>query len=155
VAETKAAINRRFCLLAPKQREEQVAIEIFVNPVSQFILAVHGLNGGELVLVFVVILGLLGARGIPAFARRLGEGLRHFTDASKEVNDELGKAVGQDLTNGDLGHGVIADALTITNETAEFKDPAQLFSPQPSWAGLILWLAAALLVCGVISFALL
>jgi len=56
-------------------------------------LAVLGLSGGELVLVLVVILVLFGARKIPEFAKGLGKGLTEFKKASREVTDEIERAV--------------------------------------------------------------
>ena len=56
-------------------------------------LAVLGLSGGELVLVLVVILVLFGARRIPEFAKGLGKGINEFKKASREVTDEIERAV--------------------------------------------------------------
>src|SRR5256885_11698927 len=56
-------------------------------------LAVLGLSGGELVLVLVVILVLFGARRIPEFAKGLGKGITEFKKASREVTDEIERAV--------------------------------------------------------------
>jgi sec-independent protein translocase protein TatA len=57
------------------------------------ILAVLGLSGGELVLVLVVILILFGAKKIPEFAKGLGKGINEFKKASREVTDEIERAV--------------------------------------------------------------
>jgi len=54
---------------------------------------VLGLSGGELVLVLVVILVLFGARRIPEFAKGLGKGITEFKKASREVTDEIERAV--------------------------------------------------------------
>ena len=56
-------------------------------------LAVLGLSGGELVLVLVVILVLFGAKRIPEFAKGLGKGINEFKKASREVTDEIERAV--------------------------------------------------------------
>ena len=56
-------------------------------------LAVLGLSGGELVLVLVVILVLFGARRIPEFAKGLGKGITEFKKASREVTDDIERAV--------------------------------------------------------------
>ena len=52
-------------------------------------LAVLGLSGGELVMVLVAILVLFGANKIPQFAKGLGQGIREFKKASREVTDEF------------------------------------------------------------------
>ncbi|PYJ92546.1 MAG: twin-arginine translocase TatA/TatE family subunit [Verrucomicrobia bacterium] len=52
-----------------------------------------GLSGGELILVLVVILVLFGAKRIPEFAKGLGKGITEFKKASREVTDEIERAV--------------------------------------------------------------
>jgi sec-independent protein translocase protein TatA len=52
-------------------------------------LAVLGMGGGEMVLVFAAILVLFGAKKIPEFAKGLGQGIKEFKKASREVTDEL------------------------------------------------------------------
>ncbi len=46
-----------------------------------------------MVLVFAVILVLFGAKKIPEFAKGLGQGIREFKKASREVTDEINNAV--------------------------------------------------------------
>ena len=55
-------------------------------------LAVLGLSGGELVLVLVAVLILFGAKKIPDFAKGLGQGIKEFKKASREVQDEIERA---------------------------------------------------------------
>ena len=43
-----------------------------------------GLGVGELLIVFLIILLLFGARKIPQIARGLGEGIREFKTSVKE-----------------------------------------------------------------------
>ena len=52
-------------------------------------LAVLGMGGGEMVLVFAAILVLFGAKKIPEFAKGLGQGIKEFKKASREVTDEF------------------------------------------------------------------
>lgn len=47
------------------------------------------LSGPELVVVFLVILVLFGAKKIPEFAKGLGQGIKEFKKASREVTDEI------------------------------------------------------------------
>jgi sec-independent protein translocase protein TatA len=51
------------------------------------------MGGTEMVLVFAVILVLFGAKKIPEFAKGLGQGIREFKKASREVTDEINNAV--------------------------------------------------------------
>lgn len=60
------------------------------------IFAVFGLSGGELVLVLAAVLILFGAKKIPDFAKGLGQGIREFKKASREVQDEIERA-GEEL----------------------------------------------------------
>ena len=56
------------------------------------VLAVLGLSGGELMLVMAVILVLFGSKKIPDFAKGLGQGIKEFKKASREVQDEIERA---------------------------------------------------------------
>ncbi len=55
-------------------------------------LAAFGLSGGEVILVVAAILIRFGARKIPDFAKGLGQGIREFRKASREVQDEIERA---------------------------------------------------------------
>jgi sec-independent protein translocase protein TatA len=59
-------------------------------------LAVLGMSGGELVLVFAAILILFGAKRIPDFAKGLGQGIKEFKKASRDVTDEFQNAMHQE-----------------------------------------------------------
>ena len=51
------------------------------------------LSGPELVVVFLVILVLFGAKKIPEFAKGLGQGIKEFKKASREVTDEINSSI--------------------------------------------------------------
>lgn len=61
-------------------------------------MAVLGLGGGELLLIFAVILILFGAKKIPEFAKGIGQGMKEFKKASREVSEELQSAMDVDST---------------------------------------------------------
>ncbi len=61
-------------------------------------LAMLGLSGGELILVLVAVLVLFGAKKIPDFAKGLGQGIKEFKKASREVQDEFDR-VTSDINN--------------------------------------------------------
>ncbi len=50
-----------------------------------------GIGAQELILIFLVILLLFGARRIPEIAQGLGKGMREFRKAMKETQNELAK----------------------------------------------------------------
>lgn len=43
----------------------------------------------EIILIFLVVVLLFGAKKIPELARGMGKGIREFKDASKEVKNEI------------------------------------------------------------------
>jgi sec-independent protein translocase protein TatA len=51
-----------------------------------------GIGAQELILIFLVILLLFGAKRIPEIASGLGKGLREFKKAMRETQDEIEKA---------------------------------------------------------------
>jgi sec-independent protein translocase protein TatA len=61
------------------------------------ILAVFGMGGGELILVLGAVLILFGAKKIPEFAKGLGQGMKEFKKASREVTEELENAMTTDV----------------------------------------------------------
>lgn len=56
------------------------------------------LGGTELIVVFGAILVLFGAKKIPEFAKGLGQGIKEFKKASRDVTDEFQNAVNQEYT---------------------------------------------------------
>ncbi len=46
---------------------------------------------GELIIIFLVILVLFGAKKIPDLAQGLGKGIREFKKAVKDVGDDVKK----------------------------------------------------------------
>jgi sec-independent protein translocase protein TatA len=55
-----------------------------------------GMGSGEIILVFVVILVLFGAKKIPEFAKGLGQGIKEFKKASSDVSNEIHTAMNQE-----------------------------------------------------------
>ena len=49
-------------------------------------------GGGELLLVFVVVLLLFGSKNLPSIARTLGRTLEEFRRAARDVTDEIMRA---------------------------------------------------------------
>ncbi|MBU1319141.1 MAG: twin-arginine translocase TatA/TatE family subunit [candidate division Zixibacteria bacterium] len=50
-----------------------------------------GIGFQELLLIFLVVLILFGARRIPDIAQGLGKGIREFKKAVKDTQDEISK----------------------------------------------------------------
>jgi len=55
-------------------------------------LAMFGLGGWEIVLIFAVILLLFGAKKLPDLAKGLGTGIKEFKKATREVTEEIQNA---------------------------------------------------------------
>jgi sec-independent protein translocase protein TatA len=47
------------------------------------------IGGTELIIILVAVLILFGSKKIPEFARGLGQGIKEFKKASREVTDEI------------------------------------------------------------------
>ncbi len=47
------------------------------------------LGGGEVFLIFFVVLLLFGGKGLPSLAKALGKGLREFKDATNGLQKDL------------------------------------------------------------------
>ena len=51
------------------------------------------IGGSELFLILLVILVFFGAKKLPELAKGLGQGIREFRKAAKDVQDEVEKEV--------------------------------------------------------------
>jgi len=71
-----------------------------------------GLGGTELIVIAVAVLILFGSKKIPEFAKGLGQGIKEFKKATREVTDE------------------------IQNTTTDTPPPAKPAAPAPSRADL-------------------
>jgi sec-independent protein translocase protein TatA len=47
------------------------------------------LGGGEIILVLALVLILFGARKLPELAKGLGQGIKEFKKATRDVTDEI------------------------------------------------------------------
>ena len=59
-------------------------------------LAVFGLGGWEVILILAVVLVLFGAKKLPELAKGLGQGIKEFKKATREVTDEIQSAANLD-----------------------------------------------------------
>ena len=50
------------------------------------------LGGWEIILILAVVLILFGSKKLPELARGLGQGIREFKKATREVTDEIHSA---------------------------------------------------------------
>src|SRR6266436_740808 len=55
--------------------------------------AVFGIGGSEVVLILDAILILFGAKKLPELAKGLGQGIKEFKKATREVTDEISASV--------------------------------------------------------------
>ncbi|MCK4547984.1 MAG: twin-arginine translocase TatA/TatE family subunit [Candidatus Eisenbacteria sp.] len=51
-----------------------------------------GIGAQELLLIFLIILLLFGAKRLPEFGKSLGQGIRQFRGATKGIQDEINAA---------------------------------------------------------------
>ncbi|PWU11630.1 MAG: twin-arginine translocase TatA/TatE family subunit [Verrucomicrobia bacterium] len=56
------------------------------------IFALFDLGGGQILLILALFLIFFGARRIPDLAKGLGQGIKEFKKATREVTDELQNA---------------------------------------------------------------
>jgi len=79
------------------------------------LLADSGFGGWEIVLIIAIVLVLFGARKLPELAKGLGRGLTEFQKETKDLGETLIPRPKQD--------GLVYEALTHDNRTAEFVYP--------------------------------
>ena len=87
------------------------------------------LNGWEIVLILAVVLVLFGARKLPELARGLGQGIKEFKKATREVREEIEAAVDVDAPPVHSSPRTLpAETQARTSETVE--PSAEHSSPQ-------------------------
>jgi sec-independent protein translocase protein TatA len=64
-----------------------------ICPCMNTTLALFNLGGGEIILVLALVLILFGAKKLPELAKGLGQGIKEFKKATKEVTDEVHNAM--------------------------------------------------------------
>src|SRR6266403_2977698 len=57
------------------------------------VFGLFNLGGGEIILILALILILFGAKKLPELAKGLGQGIKEFKKATREVTDELNTAM--------------------------------------------------------------
>ena len=51
------------------------------------------LGGGEIIIILAIVLILFGAKKLPELAKGLGQGIKEFKKATREVTDEVHSAM--------------------------------------------------------------
>ncbi len=59
---------------------------------------IFNLGGGEIILILALILIMFGAKKLPELAKGLGQGIKEFKKATKEVTDEVSHAMDETPT---------------------------------------------------------
>ena len=84
--------------------------------------ALFDLGGMQIVVILVLILVFFGARRIPELARGLGQGIREFKKATREVTDEIQNA-GEDRGPGQGSVNQSTQSRQIANPQADKSAP--------------------------------
>ena len=82
-------LSRNFGARKGFPRSQQIA---FPMAYTLGILAFSSIGPMELLVIFLVILLLFGAKRIPEIARGLGKGIREFKGATRDIADEINSA---------------------------------------------------------------
>jgi sec-independent protein translocase protein TatA len=57
------------------------------------IFGLFNLGGGEIILILALILILFGAKKLPELAKGLGQGIKEFKKATREVSEEVSNSM--------------------------------------------------------------
>lgn len=78
---------RGFCRFTPFGLERS-----FCALDMNILFALFDLGGGQILLILALVLVFFGARKIPELAKGLGQGIKEFKKATREVTDEIQNA---------------------------------------------------------------
>ncbi len=81
---------------------------------------IDGLGGGEMMLIFFVILMLFGGKRLPELARGLGRSVREFKKATAGVEDEIKRVLDEPIA-----------AAKAAPKAPVYKAPPALIEPLP------------------------
>lgn len=81
----------------------------------------------ELLLIFLAVLLLFGAKRIPEIARGLGKGIREFKDATSDIKKEL--TVGDQPTSHQVGQGGYAQPYGPPDQRGYVPPPGTPYAP--------------------------
>ena len=84
----------------------------------------------EIILIFLVVLLVFGAKRIPEIARGLGKGIREFKDATNDIKSELNVNV-DDRRSINKPRPPAQGATAPRQESYEPAEPRQAESTQP------------------------
>jgi sec-independent protein translocase protein TatA len=92
---------------------------------------IFNLGGGEIILILALILIMFGAKKLPELAKGLGQGIKEFKKATKEVTDEVSNAMDETPQR-----RLPSSPTTIetTSTTSSHVEPSQTV-PQTSASG--------------------
>jgi sec-independent protein translocase protein TatA len=76
-----------------------------------------GLGPWELLLIFLAILLLFGAKRLPEIAQGMGKGIREFKKAMKDTTDEMKGAMDADSKKNDTAKNDTADSSTKSDNS--------------------------------------
>ena len=66
---------------------------------NSVLLFIGSMGGWEIFLIIMVVLLLFGAKKFPELARGMGQGIREFKDATKEIKNNLDEGMQQPNVN--------------------------------------------------------
>lgn len=80
------------------------------------------LGGWEIAGIVVVVLVLFGARKVPELMKGLGHGIKEFKKASREVQDEVERAMDEPPPSPSRSAKSAGKSEPVTASSAESKD---------------------------------
>ena len=93
------------------------------------ILFLDSLGGGELLLIFVVVLLFFGPKSIPGIAKGMGKATREFRNAMNDVRSELETSM--NVENNEEKKQIVPDEVpkmlvdSTPEESSDYKPPAR------------------------------
>lgn len=87
----------------------------------------------EIIGILVVVLVLFGAKKLPELARGLGQGLKEFKKATREVQDDLQRAIEEDPQQNEPPRRVAErPASSSVSSPSHPSESAPASAPEPS-----------------------
>jgi sec-independent protein translocase protein TatA len=85
----------------------------------------QNINGPEILLIFLIVLLLFGAKRLPELSRSFGKSIREFKKASSEIENDIRSAMDEESTKSNPSASATKSASDTTPRSIDSTETAE------------------------------
>lgn len=102
--------------------------------IVNIILFLDSLGGGEMLLIFFVVLLFFGPKSLPGLAKGLGKGMREFRNAMNDVRSEIEDTVNAEAEKKTSAkQGIEAPKISGNDSSDTSNNPVDIIDEAPAY----------------------